>query len=63
MANADNDKNHKEGYVESDKSIISIDHSDEDAEIWARTIDLPGFEDNVSPNNNISILMRFVIGV
>lgn len=30
-------------------------------EVWARTVDLPGLEDNVSPNNNILVLLRFVI--
>lgn len=30
-------------------------------EAWARTVDLPGLEDNISPNNRISTLLRFVI--
>ncbi|RZC35875.1 vacuolar protein sorting-associated protein 13A-like, partial [Asbolus verrucosus] len=30
-------------------------------EAWARYVDLPGLEDNISPNNNIMILLRFVI--
>lgn len=30
-------------------------------EVWARTVDLPGLEDNISPNNNIDVLLRFVI--
>ncbi|XP_057653630.1 intermembrane lipid transfer protein VPS13A-like [Diorhabda carinulata] len=30
-------------------------------EAWARCVDLPGLEDNISPNNNIKILYGFVI--
>ncbi|XP_063908904.1 intermembrane lipid transfer protein VPS13C-like isoform X2 [Zophobas morio] len=30
-------------------------------EAWARYVDLPGLEDNISPNNNIIILLRFII--
>lgn len=30
-------------------------------EVWARTVDLPGLEDNISPNNNIDVLLRFVV--
>lgn len=26
-------------------------------EVWARTVDLPGLEDNISPNNNILSLI------
>lgn len=52
----------KNGFIDSEKSFASQDHSDEDVEIWARTVDLPGFDDNVSPNNNIGMLLRFVIG-
>lgn len=52
----------KNGFMDSEKSFASQDHSDEDVEIWARTVDLPGFDDNVSPNNNIGMLLRFVIG-
>ncbi|BET01399.1 Vacuolar protein sorting-associated protein [Nesidiocoris tenuis] len=45
-----------------DKSFMSSDHSDEEVELWARTVDLPGFDDNVSPNNVITILLRFIVG-
>uniref|UniRef100_T1J6X9 Large ribosomal subunit protein uL13 n=1 Tax=Strigamia maritima TaxID=126957 RepID=T1J6X9_STRMM len=38
------------------------DHSDEDTELWARSVDLPGFEDNISPSNSIITLLRFLIG-
>lgn len=42
---------------------MSSEHSDEEvAELWARTVDLPGFDDNVSPRNTITMLLRFVIG-
>ncbi|XP_068633837.1 intermembrane lipid transfer protein VPS13A-like [Battus philenor] len=37
--------------------------SDDDVEEYARSVDLPGFDDNVSPSNTIGTLMRFVIGV
>lgn len=30
-------------------------------EVWARMVDLPGLEDNISPNNNIDVLLRFVV--
>lgn len=40
----------------------SVEVSDEDVELWARTVDLPGFDDNVSPNNIITSLLRVMIG-
>lgn len=30
-------------------------------EAYARCVDLPGLEDNISPNNNINILFGIVI--
>lgn len=30
-------------------------------EAWARTVDLPGLEDNISPNNNIKALLGCII--
>lgn len=36
--------------------------SDDEVEEYARSVDLPGFDDNVSPSNTIGTLMRFVIG-
>ncbi|XP_073981480.1 intermembrane lipid transfer protein VPS13A-like isoform X2 [Rhodnius prolixus] len=48
--------------LQVDKSFISVEHSDEETEQWARTVDLPGFDDNVSPNNIINILLRFMVG-
>nr|XP_018900199.1 PREDICTED: vacuolar protein sorting-associated protein 13A-like isoform X1 [Bemisia tabaci] len=44
-----------------DKSFISSDLSDEDMELWACKVDLPGFDDNISPNNLNLFLFRFVI--
>lgn len=41
---------------------MSSEHSDEDMEVYARSVDLPGFDDNVSPSNNINTLLRFVVG-
>jgi hypothetical protein len=44
------------------RSFISSDHSDEESELWARTVDLPGFDDNVSPQNIITMLLRLNVG-
>ena len=41
---------------------MSSEHSDEEMELWARTVDLPGFDDNVSPRNIITMLLRLVVG-
>jgi hypothetical protein len=30
-------------------------------EAWARYVDLPGLDDNISPHNNIIVLLGFVI--
>lgn len=30
-------------------------------EAYARCVDLPGLEDNISPNNNINVLFRVVM--
>ncbi|KAK6636914.1 hypothetical protein RUM43_010578 [Polyplax serrata] len=40
----------------------SVDVSDDDVELWARTVDLPGFDDNISPNNIITSLLRVAVG-
>jgi len=42
--------------------LSSSDQSDEEIEVWAKTMDQPGFEDNVSPNNSIEVLLRFLLG-
>ncbi|KAJ8959923.1 hypothetical protein NQ314_006125 [Rhamnusium bicolor] len=46
--------------IKKDKSIRKNHHEDMN-EAWARCVDLPGLEDNISPNNNINILFGFVI--
>lgn len=48
--------------LEVEKSCVLSDHSDEEYELWARTVDLPGFDDNVSPHNAITMLLRIVVG-
>lgn len=50
------------GVIDLDKNWSSIEASDDDVELWARTVDLPGFDDNVSPNNIITSLLRIVVG-
>ncbi|RWS23736.1 vacuolar protein sorting-associated protein 13A-like isoform X8, partial [Leptotrombidium deliense] len=50
---------------EDDEYYSASDVSEfDDSELvsWVRNIDLPGFEDNVSPNNVISVMIRFTIG-
>lgn len=46
------------------RSIVSSELSEEDMEylLWASTVELPGFDDNVSPHNSIKLLLRFVVG-
>lgn len=45
------------------RSVVSdASASDEELELWARTLDLPGFEDNVSPHNTITSLVRVTLG-
>ncbi|XP_034828930.1 intermembrane lipid transfer protein VPS13A-like isoform X1 [Maniola hyperantus] len=46
----------------AEESLPTADFSDEDVEEYARSVDLPGFDDNVSPSNTIGTLMRFIIG-
>ncbi|XP_062531261.1 intermembrane lipid transfer protein VPS13A isoform X2 [Bombyx mori] len=52
----------KLGFQESEPLFSSTEQSEEDMELFARYVDLPGFDDNVSPSNNINTLMRFIIG-
>ncbi|XP_046422194.1 vacuolar protein sorting-associated protein 13A-like isoform X1 [Neodiprion fabricii] len=47
---------------EMDRSVVSSEMSEEDMELWASTVELPGFDDNISPHNSIKLLLRFVIG-
>lgn len=43
------------------RSNVSSEISDEDSEQWAKGLDLPGFDDNVSQNNIIIYLFRINI--
>ncbi|KAH9636273.1 hypothetical protein HF086_009469 [Spodoptera exigua] len=52
----------KLGFQAAQQASAASEHSDEDIEIYARTVDLPGFDDNVSPSNNINTLLRFIVG-
>ncbi|XP_072752571.1 intermembrane lipid transfer protein VPS13A [Anoplolepis gracilipes] len=44
-----------------DRSVVSSEVSEEDLELLSKTINLSGFEDNVSPCNHINLLLRFAI--
>ncbi|KAM7249006.1 hypothetical protein ACFE04_004047 [Oxalis oulophora] len=48
-------------YLNVDRSNVSSEISDEDSELWAKGLDLPGFDDNVSQNNVILYLFRINI--
>lgn len=48
--------------VITDRSQEPSDYSEESMEAWARCVDLPGLEDNVSTHNTIQNLVRVVIG-
>ncbi|XP_028168075.1 vacuolar protein sorting-associated protein 13C-like [Ostrinia furnacalis] len=50
------------GFQAAAPAFLSAEHSDEDMELYARSVDLPGFDDNVSPSNHINVLLRFVVG-
>ncbi|XP_064292158.1 intermembrane lipid transfer protein VPS13A-like [Plodia interpunctella] len=50
------------GFQQASEASVSSELSDEDMEVYARCVDLPGFDDNVSPSNNILVLLRFIIG-
>ncbi|KAG7298889.1 hypothetical protein JYU34_017346 [Plutella xylostella] len=53
----------KESFQAATSAVfVSTEHSDSEMEVYARSIDLPGFDDNVSPSNHIDMLMRFVVG-
>ncbi|CAB3363763.1 Hypothetical predicted protein [Cloeon dipterum] len=47
---------------DTERFLSSSDQSDEEIEIWAKVLDQPGFEDNVSPHNTIGVLLRFMLG-
>lgn len=46
----------------SEQYLSASDHSDEEFEDWGWTLDVPGFDDNVSASNTVNSLLRFVIG-
>ncbi|CAH1186159.1 unnamed protein product [Phyllotreta striolata] len=46
--------------IQRNKSISRHCYGDMN-EAWARCVDLPGLEDNVSPNNNVNVLYGFFI--
>ncbi|XP_020288636.1 vacuolar protein sorting-associated protein 13A-like isoform X2 [Pseudomyrmex gracilis] len=45
-----------------DRSVVSSEVSEEDLELLSKTINLSGFDDNISPCNHINLLLRFAIG-
>ncbi|XP_047356214.1 vacuolar protein sorting-associated protein 13C-like isoform X2 [Vespa velutina] len=45
-----------------DRSVVSSEVSEEDLELLSKTINLYGFDDNVSPYNHMNFLVRFAIG-
>ncbi|XP_043273461.1 vacuolar protein sorting-associated protein 13A-like isoform X2 [Venturia canescens] len=48
--------------TESVRSVISSEFSEEDLEQWMRSLNLSGFDDNISPHNHVDLLLRIVIG-
>ncbi|CAH1112949.1 unnamed protein product [Psylliodes chrysocephalus] len=52
--------NYSTDKLKKDRSISRNCYGDMN-EAWARCVDLPGLEDNISPNNNINILYGFII--
>lgn len=48
--------------VAAERSSEPSEHSEDTSEAWARCVDLPGLEDNVSPSNTIRGLTRVVLG-
>lgn len=49
--------------TESEKSIVSSsEFSEEDLEQWIRSVNFSGFDDNISPHNNVNMLLRIMIG-
>ncbi|XP_068229043.1 intermembrane lipid transfer protein VPS13A-like [Palaemon carinicauda] len=47
--------------LELEKYFSASDNSDDEGGGWSKPMDLPGFEDNTSPQNMITILSRFCI--
>ncbi|KZC14473.1 Vacuolar protein sorting-associated protein 13C, partial [Dufourea novaeangliae] len=52
----------KPEYYQLPRSVVSSEVSEEDLELLSKTINLSGFDDNVSPCNHINFLLRFAIG-
>ncbi|XP_066252577.1 intermembrane lipid transfer protein VPS13A-like [Euwallacea similis] len=52
---------HDKRKVSKDKSVEFQVPKNNMNEAWARTVDLPGLEDNISPNNNIETLYGVVV--
>ncbi|XP_028982314.1 vacuolar protein sorting-associated protein 13A [Diachasma alloeum] len=49
--------------TDSEKSVVSSsEFSEEDLEQWIRSVNLSGFDDNISPHNNVNMLLRIMIG-
>ncbi|KAG5314184.1 VP13A protein, partial [Acromyrmex insinuator] len=46
-----------------DRSVVSSEISEEDLELLSKTINLSGFDDNISPCNHINLLLRFAFSV
>lgn len=44
------------------RSVVSSEVSEEDLELLSKSINLSGFDDNISPCNHINLLLRFAIG-
>ncbi|XP_071548119.1 LOW QUALITY PROTEIN: intermembrane lipid transfer protein VPS13A-like [Panulirus ornatus] len=47
--------------LELEKYFSASDNSDDEGESWGKPVDLPGFEDNTSPKNMITVLSRFCV--
>ncbi|KAK7084546.1 hypothetical protein SK128_022287 [Halocaridina rubra] len=47
--------------LELEKYFSASDNSDDEGDAWSKPMDLPGFEDNTSPHNMITVLSRFCI--
>nr|XP_045607569.1 vacuolar protein sorting-associated protein 13A-like isoform X2 [Procambarus clarkii] len=47
--------------LELERYFSTSDNSDDEGESWGKPVDLPGFEDNTSPKNMITVLSRFCV--
>ncbi|XP_011303575.1 vacuolar protein sorting-associated protein 13C [Fopius arisanus] len=48
--------------TDSERSVVSSEFSEEDLEQWIKSVNFSGFDDNISPHNNVNVLLRIVIG-